>query len=437
MKRIAIFLAAASLFVGCSGNSAIDRPALVARNNPHLYQIDTMASLTVGNGCFAFTADVTGLQTFPELYSKGVPLGTMSDWGWHSFPNTENYRREEYLKSFDFGHGHEEVYACQLKDPRGKGASDYFRVNPHRLHLGIIGFEGLEASGIERIDQTLDMYDGVLRSSFEYEGSAVKVLSSCDPDKDMVAFSIGNPARTPVVLRFPYPTGAHADDAMDWTRDELHQVAVLSDADGVAVLSHSLDQTTYYVKLSYQGAVLSQIGRNALRLVPEGDAWSFCAEFCAESPETEFDDAEASRQASKTYWNKFWNEGGVVDFSDCTDPRAAELERRVVLSQPLRAAWRGAFRRWPWPGTPGPVRLPSAGPAAGIPSSPRFPGGSSPGAGARSPGSSPPEIPWPAGRESPPGDGPGTAPLPRQAGRVAPAASPGTVESAPAGRSPR
>lgn len=197
MKRIAIFLAAASLFVGCSGNSAIDRPALVARNNPHLYQIDTMASLTVGNGCFAFTADVTGLQTFPELYSKGVPLGTMSDWGWHSFPNTENYRREEYLKSFDFGHGHEEVYACQLKDPRGKGASDYFRVNPHRLHLGVIGFEGLEASGIERIDQTLDMYDGVLRSSFEYEGSAVKVLSSCDPDKDMVAFSIGNPARTP------------------------------------------------------------------------------------------------------------------------------------------------------------------------------------------------------------------------------------------------
>lgn len=337
MKRIAIFLAAASLFVGCSGNSAIDRPALVARNNPHLYQIDTMASLTVGNGCFAFTADVTGLQTFPELYSKGVPLGTMSDWGWHSFPNTENYRREEYLKSFDFGHGHEEVYACQLKDPRGKGASDYFRVNPHRLHLGIIGFEGLEASGIERIDQTLDMYDGVLRSSFEYEGSAVKVLSSCDPDKDMVAFSIGNPARTPVVLRFPYPTGAHADDAMDWTRDELHQVAVLSDADGVAVLSHSLDQTTYYVKLSYQGAVLSQIGRNALRLVPEGDAWSFCAEFCAESPETEFDDAEASRQASKTYWNKFWNEGGVVDFSDCTDPRAAELERRVVLSQYLLA----------------------------------------------------------------------------------------------------
>ena len=337
MKRIAIFLAAAFLLVGCSGNSAIDRPALVARNNPQLTQLDTMASLTVGNGYFAFTADVTGLQTFPELYSKGVPLGTMSDWGWHSFPNTENYRREEYLKSFDFGHGHEEVYACQLKDPRGKGASDYFRVNPHRLHLGIIGFEGMEASGLGNIDQTLDMYDGVLRSSFEYEGKAVKVLSSCDPDKDMVTFGIENPARTPVVLRFPYPTGAHADDAMDWTKDELHEVSVLSDENGVAVLSHSLDQTTYYVKLSYKEASLSRIGRNALRLVPEGDEWSFCAEFSSDLPETGFAKAETSREASKAYWNKFWNEGGVVDFSDCTDPRAAELERRVVLSQYLLA----------------------------------------------------------------------------------------------------
>ena len=200
MKHRILLTSLASLLLVCC-TEKIDRPALVQRNNPHLTQIDTLASLTVGNGHFAFTADVTGLQSFPELYSKGVPLGTMSDWGWHSFPNTENYRREEYLKAFDFGHGHEEVYACQLKDPRGKGASDYFRVNPHRLHLGVIGFEGLEASSLESIDQTLDMYNGVLSSRFEYEGSEVQVLSSCDPGRDMLAFSIDNPAHTPVALR--------------------------------------------------------------------------------------------------------------------------------------------------------------------------------------------------------------------------------------------
>ena len=30
----------------------------------------------VGNGNFAFTADITGLQTFPEQYSSLVPLMT-------------------------------------------------------------------------------------------------------------------------------------------------------------------------------------------------------------------------------------------------------------------------------------------------------------------------------------------------------------------------
>ena len=34
-------------------------------------------------------------------------------------------------------------------------------------------------------------------------------------------------------------------------------------------------------------------------------------------------------------WNRWWQEGAIVDFSQCTDPRAKELERRVVLSQYL------------------------------------------------------------------------------------------------------
>ena len=71
--------------------STIDREQVVMRNNPHVVSADTLASLTVGNGHFAFTADITGLQTFPEYYSGGVPLGTMSDWGWHSFPNDSNF----------------------------------------------------------------------------------------------------------------------------------------------------------------------------------------------------------------------------------------------------------------------------------------------------------------------------------------------------------
>ena len=327
----------AVIAVASSCGSRIDRYALVERNSPHLDAIDTLASLSVGNGRFAFTADVTGLQTFQEQYSLGVPLGTQSQWGWHSFDNPDNLRFEETLKSYDFGRGHGELYSCQLKEGRGKAASDWYRVNPHRLHLGVIGFSGLRPEDISGIDQTLDMWNGVIRSSFKTGGKEVKVLTSCDPDADRVAVSIVSGGRIPVDVRFPYPTGRHSDDACDWGRDDLHNTEVADVSDGVAVLRHTLGYTVYYVKLCFDGAQLSRTGRNAVRLTPDRDEWSFTAEFCEMHPSGEKSDAASSRAASAKYWNGFWQKGGAVDFSSCTDPRAAELERRVVLSQYLLA----------------------------------------------------------------------------------------------------
>ena len=44
----------------------IDRFKVVTRHNPHVTKFDSLSSLTVGNGRFAFTVDATGLQTFPR-----------------------------------------------------------------------------------------------------------------------------------------------------------------------------------------------------------------------------------------------------------------------------------------------------------------------------------------------------------------------------------
>ena len=44
---------------------------------------------------------------------------------------------------------------------------------------------------------------------------------------------------------------------------------------------------------------------------------------------------EAVKDASTISWKNFWTTGGAVDFSGSTDTRAAELERRIVLSQYL------------------------------------------------------------------------------------------------------
>ncbi|MDE5727190.1 MAG: hypothetical protein K2H94_03560 [Duncaniella sp.] len=333
--------AGAGLLAACAQVQAIDRQALVERNNPHITELDTLASLTVGNGEFAFTVDVTGLQTFPELYRNGVPLGTQSQWGWHSFPNTKGLERQEYLRECDFGRGKTELYAAQFKEEgRQKDASNYFRVNPHRLHLGAIGFEGLSPEGIEAIDQKLDMWNGLITSDFAVGGTPVKVKTTVDPEKDMVAADITSSLRLPVTLRFPYPTGGHADDACDWTKDDLHSTEIVSMEANQAVLAHSLDSTTYYVTIAWQGAEAPVMkGRNAVSITPSQDNWSFTATFTPGKPEAgaKAADFASAEKAASDYWQGFWKKGGVVDFSECTDPRAAELERRVVLSQYLLA----------------------------------------------------------------------------------------------------
>ncbi|MDE6378157.1 MAG: hypothetical protein K2K72_05375, partial [Duncaniella sp.] len=331
-------IAAAALMPACA-SKGIDRHALVERNNPHVTSVDTMASLTVGNGEFAFTVDVTGLQSFPEVYTKGVPLGTQSQWGWHSFANPEGYEHSETLKSYDFGHGHEELYSTQFKEAgRQKDASNWYRINPHRLHLGAIGFAGVKPDNISDIDQTLDMWTGVIHSSYNLNSTPVTVTTACDPSRDMIAAEISNPAHTPVAVRLPYPTGAHADDACDWTKDDLHLTEIVSSGANSTVLRHTLDSTTYYITLTWEGNATSEMtGRNEWTLTPADDKWSFTAEFTQEANASTDVTAENVIKDSSAYWENFWTTGGVVDFSHCTDPRAAELERRVVLSQYLLA----------------------------------------------------------------------------------------------------
>lgn len=335
MKRTPLLLLAVLLALTAC-NVKIDRPALVARNSPHITAPDPLASLTVGNGRFAFTADVTGLQTFPERYGRGVPLGTQSQWGWHSFANPDGLQFEETLRSYDFGRGHEEPYACQIRGGRGEAASNWYRINPHRLHLGVVGFAGIDEASLSGIDQTLDLWNGVIRSSFQAGGNRYDVQTSCDPDRDLVAATVHAEEPVSIRFRFPYPTGGHSDDACDWGKDDLHATEIVAQGEGVAILRHTLDATVYYVRVSFDNGSFGMAGPNEARL-SAGKDLNLTVLFCEALPELVKDDAAASRQASAAYWQKFWQEGGVVDFSRCTDPRAPELERRVVLSQYLLA----------------------------------------------------------------------------------------------------
>ncbi len=141
-----------------------------------------------------------------------------------------------------------------------------------------------------------------------------------------------------VNFRFPYPTGVHTDDATDWNSPNKHKTEIVSQDEHSFVLKRTLDTTVYYLSVKYEGkAVLSQKETHYYILAPQENEFSFVAEFTSKPPATaQKNPAETYSSASK-YWNNFWQKGAAVDFSKCTDPKANELERRVVLSEYLMA----------------------------------------------------------------------------------------------------
>lgn len=350
IKRSA-WIVVVALLSSCSGSQPekIDRLELVSRNNPRVTEFEELSSLSVGNGNFALTVDATGLQTYPELYAAGVPLGTQSQWGWHSYPNVDNYTPEETLKDYDF-RGWDEPYAVQFNEEgRPKRAADYFRVNPHRLHLGYIGLELtneqgdlLKSGDIQAIDQELQLWDGIIKSNFKVGDQSASVQTAVHPGKDQVAVTLASPLIGQGVMkinfRFPYPTGKHADDATDWTSPEKHQTEIVSQDQNSFVFKRTLDETVYYITVNYEGkASVAEKAPHYFVIAPEADDFAFTCEFTDEAPAESVNSVEENFNASSEYWQAFWEKGAAIDFSKCTDERAKELERRVILSQQLMA----------------------------------------------------------------------------------------------------
>ena len=336
--------------------ASIDREAVLFRNNPIITEADPLASLTVGNGRFATTVDITGMQTYVDDYKNGIPLTAMCDLLWHSFPNTQNLKPSESEKAFDLGHGHQEVYAVEHKKGRAAdrniAATEYFRVNPHRLNLGAVGLSLKSANGqsiplknLTDIRQQQQLYHGQIESHFVADGSPVDVVTIGHPSLAAVSWRIATPllkkGQASVTIRLPYPTGRHADDAADWTMPERHQSRILTQNSNHAAIEHRLDSTTYYIYIRWEGqARIAETAAHTFTLSTDEDNLAFEVEYLPKAAHQErhvilpfrFSDAQ---KATQKFWHKFWTETAFVDFGLCTDPRAMELERRVVLSQYL------------------------------------------------------------------------------------------------------
>jgi hypothetical protein len=159
-----------------TGRRGIDRRGVVERHNPVLGAFDGRSPLSVGNGEFAFTADVTGLQTFPALYDQQMPLCTLSQWGWHTVPNPSGQGPSDLrLAQFDT-YGRKVGYASSSEGQ--VPLFNWLRENPHRLHLGKIGFAIEKPGDVAATEQTLDLWTGTLHSEWWWRRLATR-SSTC------------------------------------------------------------------------------------------------------------------------------------------------------------------------------------------------------------------------------------------------------------------
>ena len=314
---IRLLLLAAALLVGtafASGGAPIDRHALVTRHNPRITRLDPWAPLSVGNGHFAFTADVTGLQTFGDYYHKnGIPLETLARWAWHENANPNGYTLSDANQPFT-------AYGRTVGYPTGQSgpAGTWLRENPQDMPLAQLGLVLDRADGravipgdLHDISQVLDLWSGVVVSTYVLEGEPVTVAVACHPARDLLAVRVESPlvAEARLAVRIALPRGhdlkTKNNPALDWSLPESHTTTLVGQGKNFLRLVHTRDASRYAVTLrSGPPLRIVRTGPHAFRVGADArDVLEFTVEF-ASVPETvlpgslSFPDAAEVRAAS-------------------------------------------------------------------------------------------------------------------------------------------
>ena len=320
----------------------INRKELVARHNPILKEVNEESPLTVGNGEFAYTADVTGMQTLYKEYDKAHnPLCTMSQWGWHTEKTNSKsgiytmddleMTRYEYM-------GREITYAVERKEGN-EAVYEWLRRNPHRIHLGSIGFfwegKAIEKKEISNIYQELKLYEGHLVSEFSIGGYPVKVLTCCHPNKDVLLFQVESEAvkegKLQIVIQYSY--GSHRITGADWDKELGHETTIEESERNLLKIKRKMDDTIYYNVFHSNQDFTYEKECHKITIMGTEKKLDFSLGFYEK--EDSFCEIEEISEVSRLFWHQFWETGAAVELYQSKDKRGLELERRIILSQYL------------------------------------------------------------------------------------------------------
>lgn len=312
---------------------AIDRHAVVSRHD--VTWADPTGPMPLGNGNFAFNADGTGLQTFAG--------NTMSHWAWHSFSPPPGITPEMRPPTGTFQQGHPTAM-----DPRGpsKALSTWMLLNPHKFNLGRLRLRwadgrDVDLKEISDLRSHVELWTGLLDSTFKLAGETVHVQSCVHPSLDAIGVRIESPLlanrKLGVGLDFPFPK---IDKSETWQGDFSeaagHQTVRSSPSPNVSVFDRHVDDFTYHAALNWSAGALAQAGNSPHQFLLNGInspkvEITLC--YSLESIKLPLPAFDETRKAVVAHWESFWESGGAIDLSQSKDPRWKELERRIVLSQ--------------------------------------------------------------------------------------------------------
>ncbi|KAF1931395.1 uncharacterized protein M421DRAFT_56952 [Didymella exigua CBS 183.55] len=325
---------------------AIDRKSIVQKYNLKLNQSHPYSPVQVGNGNFAFGADITGLQTF-------LPHNILSSWGWHnsSLPTTPNQTLPEDYTGVDWW-THDRLVNYEQPNPTQKDISQWMITNPHRINLGRVGLwfgdRNVTEQSLGDKAQSLDLWSGVISSSFTLDGSKVEITTVGSSETDTIAVKISSELlgdnNLGVVFDFPYATGKNKFDAPFvglFNATSNHSTSIRS-SESRAVITHTLDATTYVADIAWEGdATFARVseGQHKYVLKPAGrsEALSFTVTYQQNPGDITCASFKDALDSSTTWWADYWSTGAFVSLPTAANSSADELQRRVILSQYLLA----------------------------------------------------------------------------------------------------
>ncbi len=344
VRRLFVFIVFL-LPVSCAADlqKSIDRKSVVERHTIISDELDLKSPAQAGNGEFAFSVDITGLQTF-------VPFNTMSHWGWHSDPLPGGAEVVDFKGQMVDTYGRMVKYPLVNYDNEEQRAlSDWLSGNPHRINLGRIAFSLKKADGKEACSedlqnsrQEINLWTGIISSYFEIEGIPVYVKTACHPTRDLIAVSVESDlvdqGQLSVKIEFPFASASKGGDYVGiWDQFSSHRTQISKSSNRVD-FSRILDDDEYFVSLGwFTESQFENDDKNPhqFELIPGSKTLQFVCEFSSEKIADHLLSAEECLEASKSGWAEFWNTGAAIDLSASLDPRWMELERRIVLSQYL------------------------------------------------------------------------------------------------------